>query len=72
MHNWGEGLMEEDDPKIDLSRFRNHSRKIPWGLIRKIIIGISAIGLLYYFTKELNEPPKKEKTPLEFEVEIES
>ncbi len=40
--------MTETDPKIDLKRFKKHERKIPWALIRKIIIALVLLGLIIY------------------------
>ena len=60
----------EDKPEIDLDRFRNHKRSIPWALIRKIVIVSVILGLLYFF-KDLMQ--KKKDVPPEtdgIEVEI--
>jgi hypothetical protein len=61
----------EDKPKIDLGRYRNHQRKIPWVLIRKIVILTVIIGLLYCFKDLMKSKEEKINPPEGIEVEIE-
>ena len=64
----------EPKPQIDLNRYRNHQRKFPWGLVRKLIIGIATVLLLYYFTQQMAEAneKKEDEKPNEIEVEIDN
>ena len=41
-----------EKPEIDLNKYRQHQKRIPWGLIRKIIIAITTILLMYYFINQ--------------------
>ncbi|UKN00530.1 hypothetical protein K6119_12385 [Paracrocinitomix mangrovi] len=67
--------MTSKKPKVDLSKYRNHQRKFPWGLIRKLIIAVVIIGLVYYFVdiieKRNEERLKQEYNSKEIEVEVE-
>lgn len=62
--------MKENKPEIDLHKYRQHQRKIPWGLIRKIIIGASTIGLIYYFMHQMEDIQKKEQQEKSKEIEV--
>lgn len=63
--------MEENKPDINLQKYRQHQRRIPWGLIRKIIIGASTIGLIYYFINQMEGMQKEQEVkPAADEVEV--
>lgn len=60
-----------EKPQIDLNKYRQHQKKIPWGLIRKIIIGVATILLLYYFVNQMeNTQEKKSEKSDEIEVDV--
>ena len=61
-----------EKPEIDLDKYRQHKRNVPWGLIRKIIIGTALILLIFYFMNQMKkEQTQKEETLNEIEVDIE-
>lgn len=60
--------MSSEEPEINLKRFKRHERKIPWALIRKIIIAAILIGLTLYFTNSLKG---KNKNSDEIEINFE-
>jgi hypothetical protein len=62
--------MSKEEAKIDLKRFKRHERKFPWALIRKILIAAVLLGLVYYLNTVLKN--RKEETPEEFEIEVET
>lgn len=55
----------DDKPEINLKRFKSHERKIPWQLIRKVVIAAVIIGLSIYLSKSL-----KEKSNSNNEIEL--
>ena len=62
----------KDKPQIDLNKYRSHQRKIPWVLIRKIVIVSIIIGLLYFFKDVMKGEKVKVVNPQDdIEVEIE-
>ena len=63
--------MEENKPDIDLQKYRQHQRRIPWGLIRKIIVGAATLGLVYYFVNQMEEMKEQQEVkPAADEVEV--
>ena len=58
--------MEEGD-KLDLRRFKRHEKKIPWSLIRKIVIALVMILLTIYLGKVIKN---KENKTNEIELEL--
>lgn len=61
----------ENEPEIDLNRFRKHQRRIPWVLIRKIVIVSVIIGLLYFFKDLLKQKSTNQENQNGIEVEVE-
>ena len=61
---------EELDYGLDLKRFKRHHKKFPWGLIRKIFITITLIGILLYLNNVLSE--KRENTIEGVEIEVDT
>ena len=59
--------MMEGENEIDLKRFKKHQRKIPWHLIRKIIVAIVLIGLSIYLTKSI-KGKKNPNTEIELDL----
>lgn len=60
----------EDKPEIDLNRFRSHKRRIPWVLIRKLVIVSVILGLLYFLKDLIEEKKVVQPKPEGYEVEI--
>ena len=61
-----------EKPEIDLNKYRQHQKRIPWGLIRKIIIAITTILLMYYFINQVEESKEKQIDTSEgIEVDVE-
>jgi uncharacterized membrane protein len=61
------GYRMEEDPEIDLQRFKRHKKQIPWSLIRKFVIAIILSVVLYFmYTAVPEEKPK----PFEIEIEF--
>lgn len=58
----------KEEYKIDIQRYRNHRRSVPWKLIRKIVIVGVILGLLFYLNSTLKE--KKESLPTEVELDL--
>lgn len=48
-------MEEENKYGLNIRRHKQHNRKIPWTLIRKIVIVLILIGLLYYLRSTLND-----------------
>lgn len=63
--------MSEDNPQINLKKFTRHQRKMPWGLIIRIVIAILIITGLYLGFKYLEKTDKKDQIKEAIEVEIE-
>lgn len=60
----------EDKPEIDLNRFRSHKRRIPWVLIRKLVIVSVILGLLFFLKDLIEDKKVVQPKPEGYEVEI--
>jgi hypothetical protein len=60
----------EDKPEIDLNRFRSHKRRIPWVLIRKLVIVSVILGLLFFLKDLIEDKKVVQPKPGGYEVEI--
>ena len=45
--------MKDERPNINLARFKRHEKKFPWTIIRKLIIAIILLGLMYFAADSL-------------------
>ncbi|MCC7453414.1 MAG: hypothetical protein IT222_04545 [Crocinitomix sp.] len=63
----------EDIEKINLTQFKGHHRKFPWGLvIRIILVGVGFIVitiLLNQLSEKYDQPTKKTDKDIELEVQ---
>jgi hypothetical protein len=59
---------EDNDRSIDIHRFRQHKRRIPWGLIAKIIVATGVGFVIYYGYQQMRQ---KQKPSEEIQLEIE-
>lgn len=59
-----------EDSDINLSRFRRHNKERPWSLIRKLLIAVALIGLLYYVYYEMTLEPVSSIDATELEIEM--
>jgi hypothetical protein len=63
----------EDIEKINLSKFKGHHRKFPWGLVIRIIL--VAVGfivvtiLLNQLSEKYDQPERNNQKDLELEVQ---
>jgi hypothetical protein len=57
-------------PEIDLNRFRSHKRRIPWVLIRKLVIVSVILGLLFFLKDLIEDKKVVQPKPEGYEVEI--
>lgn len=63
--------MSKEDYDINLSKYRNHKRSIPWGLIRKIIFAAILVALIWYMNDSLKEKKQpQENLPTEVELDL--
>ncbi len=60
----------DEDSDIDLRRFRRHNKETPWSLIRKLLIAVALIGLLYYVYYEMTSEPFSSIDATEIEIEM--
>lgn len=64
--------MEDEDNKLDLSRFRSHQRKFPWILIKGIVMAIIIIFLIRLLTNTLEDKSLENKNDSDWEIQIDT
>ena len=62
---------KKDQPRIDLQRFRNHKKGVPWDLVRKVIIGLAVLGLFYYIYLRMNSAAEQQSNSQDVLDEVE-
>ncbi|MFK8045278.1 MAG: hypothetical protein AB8B72_07275 [Crocinitomicaceae bacterium] len=63
--------MENSGPKINLKQHQRFRRQFPWGLIRKLVIVATMIGLFYYLMNTISDSKKPDNNPDSYEIEVE-
>ena len=56
---------------IDLDRFKNHRRVIPWMLIVKVVLAVALIWFIFYTMEEMANQQENQQKQQETEIEVE-
>lgn len=62
--------MEQEEIKVELRQFKRHERKFPWRLLWRVIVAVLILGLLYYFSKLVEEKATTDTESSDDEIEI--
>jgi short subunit fatty acids transporter len=54
-----------DEPKLSISKYKRHQKKMPWPLIFKILIAILVVLLLFWLNKPKKESPNNYNEKIE-------
>jgi hypothetical protein len=60
--------VEKQKQDINLKKYQRFQRKVPWGLIRKIVI-VAVLGSMIYYLMN-NLPPKQKQAEGASEIEV--